>query len=127
MKRFDKAAMKVIDDNHVGTSGTFTYDLHERLIFSRGRLKTLIEATDRIAAQRAHGLDLDPVTATKLFDIYDYIVRCSLLSHFDPQDGYQIRRLPAGKRRDWNDDLDELHLSIWSCLSGALIPKRPAR
>jgi hypothetical protein len=123
MKRFDPAAMKVIDDNHRGVPGTFTHDLHEREIFSRARLKTMIEAVDRIAVQRAHGLALDPPTATKLFDLYDYIVRCSLLAHFDPQDACRIRRLPAGRRRDWHDDLDDLHRSIWSCMSGALIPK----
>src|SRR5258708_6145323 len=71
MKRFDPAAMRVLDDNHAGAPGTFTHDLHQRNTFSRTRLKTLIEAVDRIAEQRARGLALDSVTATKLFDLYD--------------------------------------------------------
>ena|GEM_PF-6872473 len=94
MKRLDPSAIRVIDDNHACVAGTFTYDLDERCTFSRSRLKTLVEAIHRIAAQRSRGLDLDSVTATKLFDLYEMVVRCSLLAHFDPQDGARIEKLP---------------------------------
>jgi hypothetical protein len=127
MKTLDRTAMKVIEDNHACAPGSFIYDLHERDTFNRAGLKRLIDAMDRIAAQRARGLALDSVTATKLFDLYDGIVRRLLLAHFDPQDGCRIKNLPAGKRRDWHDDLDDLHDAIWSCLSGSLIPKSGAR
>jgi hypothetical protein len=127
MKRLDPSAIRVIDDNHNCVAGTFIYDLGERCTFSRARLKTLVEAIHRIARQRARGLDLDSATATKLFNLYEMVVRCSLLAHFDPQDGARIEKLPAGRRRDWHDDIDEFHDAIWSYMSGVLIPRSPAR
>jgi hypothetical protein len=127
MKTPTRAAMNVIDDNHACEPGTFFHDLHERDTFNRTSLRRLIDAVDRISAQRARGLALDSMTATKLFDLYDSVVRGSLLAHFDPQDACRIRKLPAGRRRDWHDDLDELHNSIWSYLSGSLIPKSGTR
>src|SRR5437660_7670385 len=114
MSKLDPVAMRVIDENLEVAQGTFIYHLHERLTFDRASLKSLVEAVERIAAQRTRGLELDSVTATKLFHLYDYVVRCALLAHFDPQDGCRIKKLLRGRARDWHDDLDELHGAVWS-------------